>query len=82
MKNKQNPIEWLKEEIIMQMGIRIENTSTGVELIKKAEQMFEQQIKEACEYGYCKDVEDIDDEWIEQAKNEGIKYYHDTYKKP
>jgi hypothetical protein len=78
MKNKQTPIEWLFE----QMPVEYSSSRSAFEAKQIAEQMFEEQIKEACEYGYCKDVEDIDDEWIEQAKNEAIKYYHDTYKKP
>jgi hypothetical protein len=79
MEKKQTAVEWLSEQLddIIPVGYR---ERLGI-LTIDAKQMFEEQIKDACKYGYTKDVEDVDDEWIEQAKNESVKYFEQTFKK-
>jgi hypothetical protein len=34
MANKQTTVEWLVEQMIKQMGIRIENTEIGIQLFE------------------------------------------------
>jgi len=44
-------VEWLVKEMIMQMGIRIENTEVGIKLIEEAKIMEKQQIINAGGHG-------------------------------
>ena len=44
---KQTAVEWLIEEIILRLGIRIENTFDGNNLLKQAKEMEKEQIKQA-----------------------------------
>ena len=48
---KQTAVEWLVEQMINKMGIRIENTTIGVELFEQAQGMFEEQIIDAFDEG-------------------------------
>ena len=41
---KQTAVEWLIEQMIYQMAIRIENTTIGCELFEQAKEMEKQQI--------------------------------------
>jgi hypothetical protein len=40
----QTSIEWLIEQMIYEMGIRIENTTIGCELFEQAKEMHKQEI--------------------------------------
>lgn len=65
---KQTAIEWLIEEIILRLGIRIENTFDGNNLLKQAKEMEKEQIIEA--HGskqYHKSIS-------------GEQYYNETFK--
>lgn len=48
---KQTAVDWLVEQMIYQMDIRIENTTIGCELFEQAKQMEMQQLKDAYEHG-------------------------------
>ena len=66
---KQTAVEWLVEEMILRLSIRIENTFEGNDLLKKAKEMEKEQIIEA--HGakqYHKTVS-------------GEQYYNETFKK-
>ena len=43
----QTSIEWLIEQMIYEMGIRIENTTIGCELFEQAKEMHKQEIMNA-----------------------------------
>jgi hypothetical protein len=47
---KQTAVEWLIEQMLNQMELRIENTQTGIGLFEQAKEMFKQQI---IEFGYA-----------------------------
>lgn len=66
---KQTAVEWLVEEMILRLSIRIENTSDGNDLLKQAKEMEKQQIIDA---HYEK----------EYHKTWSVgKYYNETFKK-
>jgi hypothetical protein len=44
---KQTAVEWLVEEMILRLSIRIENTFEGNNLLKKAKEMEKENIKQA-----------------------------------
>ena len=44
---KQTTVEWLVEEMILRLSIRIENTFEGNNLLKKAKEMEKEQIMQA-----------------------------------
>jgi hypothetical protein len=44
---KQTAVEWLIEEIILRLGIRIENTFDGNNLLKQAKEMEKENIMQA-----------------------------------
>ena len=44
---KQTTVEWLVEEMILRLSIRIENTFEGNNLLKKAKEMEKENIKQA-----------------------------------
>lgn len=67
--NKQTAVEWLVEQMIYQMDIRIENTTIGCELFEQAKEMEKQQRK----------IEFPSDKEIKEYTN-SIRYYgHCTY---
>ena len=66
---KQTAVEWLVEQMINQMCIRIKNTTIGVELFEQSKEMEKQQIIEAY-YGEAKSTEILDAE----------QYYNETFK--
>jgi hypothetical protein len=72
--NTPTAVEWLIEQMICQMDIRIENTTIGVQLLEQANQIFEQQIIDAFSEGAHDGYDGYGDENKE-------KYYNDTYKK-
>jgi hypothetical protein len=47
MQPTQTAVEWLVEQITYKLGIRIENTTDGCELLKQAKQIEKEQIMEA-----------------------------------
>ena len=49
---KQTAIEWLVEEMILRLSIRIENTFEGNDLLKKAKEMEKEQIINAFDAGH------------------------------
>jgi exonuclease VII large subunit len=46
----QTAVEWLVEQMLNQMELRIENTQTGIGLFEQAKEMFKQQM---IEFGYA-----------------------------
>ena len=68
--SKQTAVEWLVEEMILRLSIRIENTFEGNDLLKKAKEMEKEQIIDAINHG-CSD-------W--GSFKEGEQYYNETYK--
>jgi hypothetical protein len=85
MEKKQKAVQWLKDKItfVSEEGEVLPKYMTHIDLkeyFEQAEQMFEEQIKEAVKFGYIKDVEDVDSEFIEQGTNESEKYFEQTFK--
>jgi hypothetical protein len=72
---KQTAVEWLIEEIILRLGIRIENTFDGNNLLKQAKEMEKKQIMDAHIDGM--DSLPVYPNYNEDAEN----YYNETYKK-
>jgi hypothetical protein len=66
--SKQTAVEWLVEQMIDKLGIRIENTTEGCELFEQAKAMEKEQITIA----YQSDRTPCSDEDAEQ-------YYNETY---
>jgi len=67
---QQTAVEWLVEQMIYQMDIRIENTTIGCELFEQAKTMEKEQIIDAWDNG-CED-----DGIIDNAE----QYYNETFK--
>ena len=67
---KQTAVEWLVEEMIIRLSIRIENTFEVNDLLIKAKEMEKDQIIDAFDTGRRKG------DWI----FDGEKYYEETYK--
>jgi hypothetical protein len=74
METKQTAVEWLIEEMINQMQIRIENTEIGIQLFAQAKEMEKQQIFDAHLTGLIHPLE------IEVTK-QAEQYYNETFKK-
>ena len=83
---KQTAIEWLIEEIILRLGIRIENTFDGNNLLKQAKEIEKDQIIDAHVTGLIDplimknykglSVDEIKVEITKQAE----EYYNETFK--
>jgi hypothetical protein len=83
---KQTAIEWLIEEIILRLGIRIENTFDGNNLLKQAKEIEKDQIINAHVTGLIDplimknykglSVDEIKVEITKQAE----QYYNETFK--
>ena len=67
---KQTAVEWLVEQMIYQMDIRIENTTIGCELFEQAKTMEKEQIIDAYYY----------DPNCDEIKDDGETYYNETFK--
>ena len=67
---KQTAVEWLVEEMILRLSIRIENTFDGNDLLKQAKEMEKEQIKDAFDEGNPNG-------FIIKC---GEQYYNETYK--
>jgi hypothetical protein len=48
---KKTAVEWLAEQMIIHMDIRIENTTIGLNLLEQAEKMEKEQIENAYNVG-------------------------------
>ena len=72
---KQTAVEWLIEEMILRLGVRIENTFDGNNLLNQAKQMEKEQIINAHgdEQSYLQD----DGSWKTIYAEE---YYNETFK--
>ena len=73
--SKQTAVEWLIEEMILRLGVRIENTFDGNNLLNQAKQMEKEQIINAHgdEQSYLQD----DGSWKTIYAEE---YYNETFK--
>lgn len=72
--SKQTAVEWLVEEMILRLSIRIENTFEGNDLLKKAKEMEKERIMQAYNDGKAAVIH------IEQ--NMSLQeYYNKNYKK-
>ena len=69
---KQTAVEWLVEEMILRLSIRIENTFEGNDLLKKAKEMEKEQIISAFKEG------NLYHGWA--LKHEPEQYYNETFK--
>ena len=67
---QQTAVEWLVEQMIYQMDIRIENTTIGCELFEQAKTMEKEQIIDAYYY----------DPNCDEIKDDGETYYNETFK--
>jgi hypothetical protein len=57
---KQTAVEWLVEQLIIEMDIRIENTIIGTNLFKEAKEMEKDQMIEFAKYTSVIDTEKFD----------------------
>ena len=85
---KQTAVEWLVEQMINQLDIRIENITTGIELFEQAKAMEREQIKQSYIAGFnYRDTFnwECDAPWdtiadLKHNEQEFDKYYNETYK--
>jgi len=70
---KQTAVEWLVEEIILKLSIRIENTFEGNDLLIKAKEMEKHQIRQAYNDGKAAVIHIKQNMSLEE-------YYNETYK--
>jgi hypothetical protein len=66
---QQTAVEWLVEQMIYKLGIRIENTTDGCELFEQAKEMEKEQIINAFD-GFP---------LIARNSQNGEEYYNETY---
>ena len=78
MENKQTAVEWLIEQMIYQMAIRIENTTIGCELFEQAKEMEKEQHGKTWDDALAQ-VEKRT-VWA-RAMCDFDEYYEETYKK-
>ena len=71
--SKQTAVEWLVEEMILRLSIRIENTFEGNDLLKKAKEMEKEQIKDAHLIGLITSME-------MEATKQSEQYYNEIFK--
>ena len=69
--SKQTAVEWLIEEMILRLGVRIENTFDGNNLLNQAKQMEKEQIIEAFKHGELPAI---------FVNFNAEEYYNETYK--
>lgn len=75
METKQTAVEWLVEEMIFRLAIRIENVIDGVKLLEEAKAMEKKQIMDAWkDSNFHRYVEEV----LEYSAEE---YYNETYGK-
>ncbi len=75
MEKKQTAVEWLVDEMINQMGIRIENTEIGIQLFNQAIEMEKEQIIDAHDAAY------IAMNLAFRGFDRSVEYYENTYGK-
>jgi hypothetical protein len=68
---KQTAVDWIVEQMAIQMGIRIKNTEIGIKLSKQSLEMERQQIIDA-----------VDGFPIEHRNLDGSDYYTQTFTEP
>lgn len=83
---KQTAVEWLVEEMILRLSIRIENTFEGNDLLKKAKEMEKEQIIDSYTTGLIdplimKNYKGLSvDEIRIELKKQAAKYYNENFK--
>lgn len=83
---KQTAVEWLVEEMILRLSIRIENTFDGNDLLKQAKEMEKEQIIDSYTTGLIdplimKNYKGLSvDEIRIELKKQAAEYYNETYK--
>jgi hypothetical protein len=83
----QTSIEWLIEQMIYEMGIRIENTTIGCELFEQAKEIHKQEIIDAHNSGFEKSAEGWNGDYGLMDMNNiseeigSEQYYQDIFKK-
>jgi hypothetical protein len=78
--SKQTAVEWLVEQMINQLDIRIENITTGIELFDQAKAMEQEQILTAYMTAKLKHVDCLGiDVMKRKVINETQQYYNQTY---
>ena len=70
---KQTAVEWLIEEMVLKLAVRIENTFDGNNLLNQAKQMEKEQIKDAHLIGLITSME-------MEATKQSEQYYNETFK--
>jgi len=70
----QTAVEWLVEQMINQMGIRIENTEIGIQLFQQANAIFEQQIIDVVVWF------DDTERTPSEIETDAEQYYNETFK--
>ena len=71
---KQTAVEWLAEQMIIHMDIRIENTTIGLNLLEQAKEMEKEQIIKA-RLSLDQSIH------LEDALDRAEQYYNQTFKK-
>ena len=71
--SKQTAVEWLIEEMILRLAVRIENTFDGNNLLNQAKEMEKEQIKDAHLIGLITSME-------MEATKQSEQYYNETFK--
>ena len=72
---KQTAVEWLVEQMINQMELRIENTQIGIQLFEQAKEMEKERLMHAYGQGVADEAGEIVD-----ATRDAEEYYNKTYK--
>jgi hypothetical protein len=68
-------VEWLVEQMINQMELRIENTQIGIQLFEQAKEMEKERLMHAYGQGVADEAGEIVD-----ATRDAEEYYNKTYK--
>ena len=74
-KTQKTAVEWLIEQLINNMGIRIENTTIGCEIVNKAKQMEKEQHKKI----WIDSTAQFDNAAEMTYKKEFETYYNETF---
>lgn len=82
MENKTlTAVEWLIEEIVLKMGIRIENAKIGKEIVEQALMLQKEQIIDAYNAGYYEGFKDANFDNEMQDYGDAEQYYTTKYGK-
>ena len=77
--SKQTAVEWLIEEMILRLAVRIENTFDGNNLLNQAKEMEKEQMISFYLKG-CDDTYGIDEPVEGYDRKEAEEYYNETFK--